>query len=498
MGCPRMKHCLPATLAVVLFVLVGCQDSMPVALRYDIEREIHGLERRLDAARLAPDLFGPDSIRAIQSDYAAAVRNCFAALDSVPATRDSAVWADLGELAFRASTRLSQFLYRSRRYDSAATVLNAMLTNVPLGRTARMNALTNLARSLQSAGAWDSALVVYDSSLERFWPPVDGAGDIYFRLFNAPIQIAGIERRLGDSVATRTRTAAAETYYRQLLAKFPGTKLEPAAWSNLAVLYSGSGEWRQAIDALNRLTDDVGTVDLTAQLRIADIYAEQLAEFDTALIRYEAIDAQLRGEDTVYRPLLDFRQAVAVLNQRRYQEARRRLVQLENEYPGFWRSTPAAQQAKARTFEREGNWERALAEYSFLIENQSNSEEAFQTILYLAERAEEQGNSAEANRWYERAEELFTRVAARSAGTAREASALYYKALMYRQQEQWEPAAETMEAIFARFPNTEPGRQAQLTAALIYRDRLNRPERADELLEALRRSLTPLDEAAAG
>jgi tetratricopeptide (TPR) repeat protein len=262
------------------------------------------------------------------------------------------------------------------------------------------------------------------------------------------------------------------------------------AHANLARLYYDTRKWRQSIAELRQLTDTTDQTILDARLRVADIYAVHLDKPDTALTLYEDIYTDLTGRDTIFRPLILFKESLAQMQKKQYEAARRTLVDLQDRYPGYYLANAQAQYLKARSFDLEGNWQRAETEYKYLIEQYDGSVQAMSTHLYLARKLKEMGRADESKLWYQRAEDYFDEVASRGSGTELEGKALMFKAELYRELKQWPQAAETLTEIYTKFPRTDVGRKAIVTAAQVYRDRLKQPATADSLIAAAKAAIT--------
>jgi tetratricopeptide (TPR) repeat protein len=215
-----------------------------------------------------------------------------------------------------------------------------------------------------------------------------------------------------------------------------------------------------------------------------------MAMYDELLLRVRALPR--RDPDREVEPYIMYKQALIMIEQKRYTEARAVLQDISVEHSRFYDNYPRAQLAKARSFELEGNWDRALTEYRFLIEHYAGTDEALSTYLYLERHFSKDRRPTEAERWYTQGLETFSQMATRDGLPA--ARALMYQADMYRQRSEWDQAARTLEQLFERFPDTNMGRQAILTAAVVQREKLRQPAVADSLIERYKRSLVDFGE----
>jgi tetratricopeptide (TPR) repeat protein len=273
---------------------------------------------------------------------------------------------------------------------------------------------------------------------------------------------------------------------------FAGHRVATAAKTNMASLYDITGRWDKAIAELASLKDSSGTIPLSATMQIAEIAGFHKGDLDTAMTIYNELAAQLTGPDTVFLPVIMFKQSMIHLEKKRFGQARSVLTDLSDRFPGYFNSNATAQLIKARSFDLEGNWARAETEYRFLIENYTGSDEAMSTHLYLEKHYADDGRQTEADRWFDRSVQHFDLLAGR--GGVLGAKALTYKAELYRQRKMWPEAASALEHLYTGFPDSRLGQKAILTAAALYKERLDKPEVADSLIEVFKRTQTETDQ----
>ena len=488
---------LMVLIIIVIAALVGmsCSDNPGVRLRYQAEKMLFAAERASRDASIRPELMTPTVVDSLQREYSSVLDYCYQALDSIPGTTYQREREEISEIAFRAASRVAQVFYRDRHYDTCVVLMNRLLADTDVKGASMISAYLNLGQALQSSGNWDSALTIYEYSVENFYPPVDGRGNIIYNLFNLPAHIFSVYTRIGDTIAARIQLDNAEYYYRDIVNEHPGTELERAARSSLTSLYESTGQWQQAIDQLDRITDSLGQQLPAAKQRIADIYASRLKRPDTALVMYDQLMSELKGKDTIGRPLVLFKKALALTDKKEYDEARKILVQIKNDYGRFYRTNAMVQSAIARTFEMENNWERAEDEYKFLLDDQfAQSEESMNTYLYLIGWYENHDRKLEAERLAERAAAKFDQLAAGARGTQLEANALTHKAELLKRQKDWPRTVAILEEIFDKFPGTDVGYQSLVSASVIYREKMKDPATADSLINVLKSRLTAVDE----
>lgn len=481
-------------LVPTLLLITSCSTNEAVRSRYEAEKKFHAIEKFLKDSQIQPRLNNPDLLNQIQYRYRDLVDYCVTSLGTVDSALYPGEFEEISNIAYFATKQLSQILFANKKYDSCQSLITDLMQKIDLKNYQKMAAYVSIGRALQASGNWDSAIVIYNYAVKNFYPPVTADGDIAYDLFNLPLQVHNIYQRTRDTVEAAGYFTDAERYYQTLIKDFPESDFYAAARSNLARLYYNTGQWKKTIDQLSQLVDTVGVINPSANMKIADIYAGQLRRLDTALKIYDYIENHLDNRDTLLKPVIRFKKSLVYLEKKDYPAARSELIELKNLYPAYYAYYPTPQYTKARSFELEGNWARAETEYKFLIENYPGSREAMSTHLYLAEKLAQQGRQLEADRWLGKAESYFDEIARQNRGTIKEATALFYKAELFRREERWRDAAETMTSVFDKFPNDETGQRGLLIAAEIYRQKLDNQPAADSLLELLRKSLTTAEE----
>ncbi len=474
---------------LLLSLIISCSDSSGVRLRFEAEKMFHDSEKKFSDAQLKNELGDPKVLANIQNDYMLTVEFCYESLDSIP--ENSREHLELQLLTFRSVSRLSQFYYARKRFDSSVFVTEKLINTIPLMGTPLLESNLNLGQALHARGDWDSTLVIYDMVLNKFYPPIDPEGNISYKLFNLPYHIFKISKATKQNEA-QIHFEFAEQYYQKLLSEFPNSLLESPIHTNLALLYDEMGFWEKEISELSKIKDSSSESMQNLAIKIGDIYLEYLKDNKAALDQFNLIKSQINTRDTLKNPMIDIRVAKTYMNMENFAEARQILMNIKRNYRSFHESSPTNQHLIAKSFDKENNWKRAEIEYNLLLEKFKTSDEAMTTYLYLFDHFQKFGPKSEVTRIASRALKSFDQIISNYSGTIFEAKAKIYKADLFIKQKQWLKAAEIMVSIFDRFPQSEYGRKAINTAAIIYKDKLNSPEKAKELRDRYQKSLANL------
>jgi len=471
----------------------GCADNPALRLRFQAEKKLFDAEKIIAQAQVNPREAPPELVRRAGEKLSAAAEFALAALDSVSEQANPVEYRELQQIAFQAGNELNRLLYNQRRYEESIAVLTRLLSQSALAREELMVTQVNLGRTLQASGRWDSALAMYTSALETFFPPVDSRGEIVKPLFDLPAHIFAVARQVGDSVEAAYHLERAVSYYTDLAAKTSDRLLQASCRAALAGLYRETGQGQKEIAQLEQLSDTASQAYPAVRARIAEIVGFQFRDFTRAAAMLAEEQIRLGPSDTAYYPDLLFRKALIRMEQKRYGDARQILVALKRDHPRYWAMTPPAQLAMARTFELEDNWDRAEVEYHALIEGYRGSDEAMGAFLYVARRYEQLGRKDQADRWYRDAREYYAQVARYSQEGLMEARALSFQAELDSRLGNWAEAAGTLEDLYRKYGRHEIGRQALVRAAAIRRERLGQQQVADSLLTALKAGLTEIE-----
>jgi tetratricopeptide (TPR) repeat protein len=485
-----------ASLLLITLIWSGCSDNPGLQLRYQAEQMFYRAENAARQARIRPELMTAEVSGRLRGRFDSTLTFCYRAIDSLSPDEYPVEHRELTEIAFRSATRLSQICYLEERYDRCVEILDNLLHRVHLSGLPQISTHLNLGRVLQTAGHWDSALTTFNYAVDNFYPPINDQGEIIINLFGLPNHIYDIFIRVHDSASAAVQVGRAEAYYRRLIADYPNSTLSGAGHLSLTGLYERLGRWADAVAELSKVTDATGILAPSARMRVASLHAGQLGRPDLAIDEYDRILAGLTGRDTLRRPIVLYNKGLVQMHQKEYALARQTLVDVKRRYKNFFARMPVVQFAIARSFEFQDNWERAETEYKFLINNFPTSEQSLSTYLFLVDKYTEQKRVIEAERMEQRAEAQYLDLAATMPDSRVEAAALSYLAELARRRSDWPQAVELLSDVFDRFPTSEFGFRAAVTAAMIYSENLGDDPAADSLIQELKKKLTTVDETA--
>lgn len=475
----------------IVFSLVSCSDNPALRLRYEAEKMLFNAEKTAAEAKQ----LDKEMLSGVYPAFHNCIEFCYDALNTVDGATYPVEHKELKYLTFKSSLRLAELFFSVRQFDSSIAVLNRLIDSIALSDKQLLQACLNLGQSLQASGRWDSALVVFNFTIEEFYPPVDNLGELVMPAFNLPGSVYRVFNLIGDSAGAKAAFERAESYYRRVIRDFPDTKLEAAAHLALADLYDSVRRWQDELRELRFLSDSLLPNYRDILLRMADVHGGGLKDYDTALALYNYLLNDLGENDTTSMgPEILFRISQVKMEQKDYGEARSVVSRLKKAYPKYYDTIPMPQYVLARSLELDGKWERAEAEYSLLIEKYRGTDEAMMALLYMIDYLQRKGRIEEARTWRRKAEQYYDELAARGRGEVTEARALFYKAELYRRSRDYEAAARILLDVFNKFPDSEPGRNALRAAEKLYRQQLKDADVADSLLNLMKKHASTIPE----
>ena len=462
---------------------ISCEKDISRQLVYDAEKMFHEAERNFRQVTVKPELITATTLSPVMDKYHTVLEFCLFYIDSLKIDNELDDIRNLESIAYISAEKLARMYNSQKNYQSSVAVLNQMLNSTNLSGTSLLNARSDLAAAFQLSGDWPSALAIYRSLIDTFYPPVDNEGKIIGRIVNLPLRLIRANQMFGFVEEAEQEEISAENYYLRLLQEWPNSDMDKAARSNLSIFYADNKRWDDVINMLSAISDSSGLADIKASIGIAEAYSYGKNDpIKAADIYSELIE---RESDSTRMAVLNTRLGQMYYEMGEYRQCREVMSNIRDNYRKYYTNDPTPQKYIAKSLEKEGNWERAENEYMWLITNFQQTEAAYNDYLDISNHYQAEGNRRLRDSWLTRGEEFYKEMESRYAGSALEASAISFKAEVYRRRGDWAKAAELLEYLYGRFPNTETGKQALANAAVVYRDKLGQKARADSLLNLI-------------
>lgn len=477
------------SILAVLSILIGCSSNEALTKRYQLEKQFHAAEKKLEQYSSFTQNQTEDNLNEIRNDYSEIIKSGYSALEDINRTNNKIEADEITYLTYQASNRLAQIDYTTGNYNECIAIYNQIIRELNIPQQHLVSVWINMGQSYQASGQWDSAYYYFNQTIDKFSPPLKNDGEIILPVFNLPMHMYNLSSLIKDSALIDENYTKAENYYSDLANQSRNQKLTTASRLKLVRLYNLTEKYQKEIEQLELLSDPSIPQYNDLLLKTADIYGHELKKFDTALTLYNFLLDRTDPQDTIMIPTLKFSIALTRMEQKKYSEARKLIAEIKDHYPYFYAANPTHQQIYARAYELDNKWSRAESEYNLLIERYRGSKEAMMIQLYIYDHFIEQGRKEEAERWFEDAEKYYKEIALSFQGTQAESMAMLYNADLQSRKNNWQESADLLEQVYNKYPHTEMGTRALVKAANIYKNDLNMPQKADSLINEIKKSL---------
>jgi len=384
-------------------------------------------------------------------------------------------------LAGKSLLQTAKLYQMSGNTDKTREILESYSSRFPQNREFNAIALLRLGKLEEAAGDLTAAEAAYLKLLDQFYPPSDIKLQPNTDVLELPVRLAGLYSDMGNEERKEYFLDYAEQYYKKIIDQFKMSPLGITTVRYLADTYVLRNRPEEAISLLKTVTDSTGAVFGSAQLLIGDLYATYLKDTAEARRRFEAVEAE--PEDSILHPQALLQLAKLQFDLGNYPESRKYISEIKERFPKYAALQSEVQQILARTFDKEGDFNRAYSEYQWLITNYPDSKEAIEVYRYLPPFLKEHDQEDLSREWYSKAVDYMKEMRDKDAGTYYGLKAQSSLINIYYDLEQWENVATELKRMQADYPNSTASANALVKAGDTYREKLNDPKRARECYE---------------
>lgn len=373
-------------------------------------------------------------------------------------------------------------LYQMRdNTDKTREILQTYASRFPQNREFKAIALLRLGRLEEDAGNLTAAETAYLKLLDEFYPPSNPKLEPNTDVLELPVHLAGLYDDMGDDERKEYFLDYAERYYKKIIDQFKMSPLGFTTVRYLADTYVLRKRPNDAIKLLETVTDTTGEVFGSAQLLIGELYASYIGDTAEARKRFEAVAGT--PEDSILHPQALLQLAKLQFDMGNYAECRGYIATIKQRFPKYAALQSESQQILARSFDKEGDFNRAYSEYQWLITNYPESKEAIEAYRYLPPFLKQHNQNDLSREWYNKAIDYMKDVRDKDAGTYFGLKAQTCLVNIYHDLEQWDNVATELQRMQSDYPNSNASADALVKAGDTYREKLNDPERARECYE---------------
>lgn len=483
-----LRFCSALAAVCCLLIVSGCEQIGDKNL-YEIEQKSYAaqkLERKV--LGIKPELATDSDLERVASKYGEVVEkfknsypnlnnaDTLQAMDSL--TQNQARAANLASEAQIQKARLYELMG-----DTARTIeaLDGFEEQFPFNRDHVALALLQLGAIYEAVGNLDKVETAWNKVLQLYYPPANRELEPNTDILELPVKLAKMYDEMEDVERREYYLDRAEMYYNRIIEDFKYSPLGLTTIRFLADTYVMRGRPEEAIDLLDEVRDSTGTVVGAARVLKADIFINNLGDTASARKLYEEIISA--EADSMHHPKALMQLARLELMHGNYERGREYLTTIKDKYPNRGSLLARTQQLYARSFDRQGDFNRAFGEYKWLTTQYPQSVEAVETYRYLPGFLRSHDQDEIAEEWEENAIEFLSETKSDREGTIVGLSAHSNLVNMLVDSEQWNSAAEELIRLQATYPRSIAGTSALVKAGNIYLDKLNNKERAKELYE---------------
>ncbi len=456
--------------SIMLFSIFSCSNQDEIVLRYQVEKNLYNSERLRQVLFINLKAASPDDFKKVMDSYQQVV--------SLASRAKAPVERDIQDLAASAQLRIAELYLRQKNPDSALSALQLILNNYPQSQSQNKNALLGIAKIYEAKGEKEKAIQTYHQLLENC-PPLIKKNLPDPDIFAVPSHLILLYSPREEKEKREQEFEYAKSYYQNLIRAYPSTQVSLAATLGLARAYQLQGEWRKSIEIMETAQDSTGQVPGSVLLQIGNIYYDELKEEKNALATFRrVIDSSL---DSLSQAEAQMKIGMIYLQRKDYSRAKSELAKVNRFYPKAVSFVATSQYLIAQIYEKDGEWERALNEYNWLMVNNPLSPEGLESPLRIISHYQRE-NPALVKESVEKAlshyDELLAQYEDKSFANRIETS----KARLYILQKDWDKAINSLEKIAEKYPGTEAGLNALLNLWKLYKQELKDETKSRQIL----------------
>ena len=479
----RRVPVLAAVVLVVALAIGACGPRGGLSDRYVAEKLAWQAQKLRRAMRENPEL-ATDATRAeLSRIYSEIVRMFPPPTAGVDTLTDLEL--DVASVSGLSRMRLAAMRAEAGDVEEALRLYSSVADSYSFNRGIAVDASMAVAATHDRLGRRAEARVALERIVEQ-WPPAeprDAPPDL--RVMRIPLRIAASHLFRDEGPGAGAEFDRARDYYRGLVEGWSGTPTAEAALGLLAESYETEGRWGEAADAYREFDREFGNDANRASLwlKLGEIHGGRLGNRDLAIYYYGAVEEEYTEEPEGGTASITL--AMYDIEDQRYEEARSRLSAVLDRFPNDEALAATALQRLGTSFELEGQWDNAVAQYNALATQYPASALGLSAPMHIANRYGEMGETRAAETALERAVEHYALVARDYAGSPAELAARNYVIAIRTRQERWPEAAQALTETAGRYPESAVAPSMLLRAADIYADELDDADSSLRLLERI-------------
>ncbi len=467
-------HCRLTALFLSIILLGGaisnCGERSDLAIRFRAEKLLSKADRYQERLAINNNI-SDDDFKNLVGSYEAVINLVGLPVDGSAVDKSSDQQKQAWATALLANTRIALLYFNRNEFDKAFEYYEKVAIS-PVSDDVQKNVvLRYMALTKEKAGNFGSAAAIYDSTAKGYLSLADPRKPDMDALA-APIKAAEMHLRQGDRPMFDKSLEKARSYFNSLIDKYPDSRLENAALGKIAATYLRQNRYKKALGILESAgKDDQGRLSPVTLMFIADIYMENLKDYDGAEKTYrEFLETYPQGYNGG-RAVLGL--GICLYEKGEYVKTRKTLKGIEKISDVTEEVVAQAFFLVALCYEAENNWSRASGELDLIMATFPGRKESYDAALQKVNYFREKGLDEMTAKSFEAAVKYIEKyIDVNSAKPAAVAQAIGYLTKAYIENGEYENAIEKLSILHSRYPRTPDGVLASLKIADLYENAL--------------------------
>jgi tetratricopeptide (TPR) repeat protein len=472
----RIGRLMPFVL--LLFLLAHCSDVNGIKDRYLAERMFYRANKLYQNIQVNPRSAGSsDYKQARESFRRISVKYSVASLRT-EGHRSEKLRGELLALTGTSQMNVADLFFQEGQFDSAIVEYHGVVRDHAAEQVFSSRAQYYIGLSYQNVGKWGDAVSAFDVLLQNY-PPFTGTPDQpNANILRVPVYIAQVYREQGEIAEADRHFQKAREYLLGVVQEWPNTLSAQFAQNQIVSSYLSQERWREAIIALEPLVvvhgDSIEPPE--ASFTMAGLYQEKLHNPAQAMKIYTDMLEKYPNARKLSRVHL----AMGKIHLQRGALAmsREKFKGVIFDFPEQAAIGAHAQYYLALTYEMEGEWDKALNEFRWILDNYPNSPEALQVPHHIMEHYIKFSDRELANSAYSQALRDYDRFIAKNPDSPQAVYGQWYIALCHEMMEKWEDAIAALEVLVENYPQSSQVLLSLLRIGEMYEIHLGQPDEA--------------------
>ena len=450
----------------VLFT--ACTDRQGIQDRYLAERLYYRASKLYQNIQVTPHIAGPDMYHQARESFREITNRYPLKLVRDDSSYSEQVRSELILLSGNSRMRVADLFYQQGQIDSALAQYGEIAAKYSGNRILSARALYIIASGYRAQGNWDDAVAAYETLLRDYQPFHETPQQPDVNMLQVPVFIAQGYQAMGEMQQSDQRYREARDYLGEILERWPETATARLAQEQIAATYINQERWQEAIVALQPLEAVYGESTDPSEITftIATLYWDKLQQLGEAMKIYSQIVQAYPASPKLGRAYLGIGKIHLQLGE--LEAARQNLSKVIDDYASDVAAGANAQFSIALAYELEGEWNQALNEFRWIVDNYPRTPEALQVPSHILDHYLQFSEEELAAVAYRQALKDYGDLIATNEKSSLAAYGQWYIAQTHMKMERWADAIAALEAQAREYPQSPQAPFSLLKIGEIY------------------------------